>query len=84
MWQGQPDGPHLLPAWRETVDDPSRDYKVRARVVVAEGQVRVCVVEGRGGAGESCGEAQKERDMLLLPGGAGVVDAGARGDQDAS
>ncbi len=87
MRQRQPDRPHLLPAWRETVDDPSRDYKVRARIVVAQRQTRLRVVERGGGSGEDGGEAENERDALLLArgaGGAAVADAGARGDQDAS
>ncbi|MDQ3347707.1 MAG: hypothetical protein M3545_07055 [Acidobacteriota bacterium] len=54
---------------------------------MAERQARLRVVERGGGSGEDGGEAENERDALLLARGAGVAsvaDGGARGGQDAS
>jgi hypothetical protein len=45
MRQRQPHRADLLPAGNEAVEDAARDDEVRARVVVAEGQAEMRVVD---------------------------------------
>ena len=53
MGQRQPDRADLLPSWREAVDDAARDDEVAARVVMAEREAELVIVEGDERSGDS-------------------------------
>src|SRR3954447_7845961 len=44
MWERQPDRTELLPAWRDAVEDAARDHEVAPRIVTAEGQAEMMIV----------------------------------------
>ena len=50
MRQRQPHGTDLLPAGHETVEDPTRDDEMRARVIVRERESEAVVMNSRGRA----------------------------------
>ena len=78
--QRQPDGADLLPAGRQAVEDPPRDDEVRARVVVAERQAGVRVVQRRGSSDDERASGDEQRDAVVLQrsaaAGAAPRDAG--------
>ena len=65
--QRQPDRADLLPSRRDAVEDSTRDDEVSARVVVAEREAQLVIVQSRGRADDRRGDRRQNAATPIAP-----------------